>query len=144
MAKPDPKLGMQFIQVVPLEPGVLEFTAWEKALWLWIWEKPWQEKVSIPHLVYLDCPGGTQQIWRMLVLEGQAEMPVDEKEYWSPIQLGWRTRRSFCTLWMSSLCMQRGKVTDEKRGSLVAKEVKPVAVGRSGMAPPVEQESYAP
>ena len=144
MAKPYPKDGMQFIQVVPLEIGVIEFIAWEKALWLAIWNKPHNQKSTIPHLAYLDTPGGRQQTWRILVLEGQAEMPMEEKEWWTPLNFSFPTRRSFATVWMSSLCMQRKTIKEGDRGKLKAKEVKATPAGGPEFRAPEEVEAFAP
>jgi hypothetical protein len=89
----------RFISVVPLErPGVIEFGAWEKAKWLGVWLKPFNVKTTMPHLVFLDCPTTRQIIFRLLILEGQAPLPVDPNEDWTPFGIpAWQTRRSFGT-----------------------------------------------
>jgi len=134
---------MKFVSVVPLErPGVIEFPAWELARWLYIWQKPWNNRTTIPHLVFLDCPAARQVTWRMLLLEGQAQLPLEEAEAWSPLSLGWQTRRSFATLWCSSHC--HAKSADLKRGSIVAREVEPKAIVKPDVTLPAEEEVYAP
>lgn len=137
---------MSFIHVVPLErPGVIEFPAWELAKWVGIWQKPWNERTTIPHLVFLNCPSGRQVTFRMLILEGQAQMPIDPKgeEEWSLLGLPvWSTKRSFASLWMSNNCYAKSK--DLKRGSLVATEVKPVAKRKPDILPPEEEDYYTP
>lgn len=136
--------GMKLIHVVPLEtPGVVEFRAWEKAQWLWVWPKPFNGKTDIPHLVFLDCPGGRQVTWRMLFLEGQAELPIDENEDWAPLSgLGFRTRRSFGTLWMSQHCY--AKANELKRGSLKARTVETKPVHEPEIKLEEEAEAYLP
>jgi hypothetical protein len=142
--KKDPG-GMRFIHVVPLEKdGVIEFKAWEGARWLGIWKKPWNDRTTIPHLAFLDCPSGRQTTWRLLILEGQAQMPIDEKgEEWSYLGLQiWETRRSFGSLWMSTYC--QSKSSEMKRGSLPARLVLPKALGKPAIEVPEEEELLAP
>jgi len=143
--KTEAPLGMRFVHVVPLErPGVIEFPAWELAKWLGLWMKPWNERTTIPHLVFLNCPSGRQITFRMLILEGQAQMPIDPGgEEWAWLGLPiWRTKRSFAGLWMSNYC--QSKASELKRGSLVATEVEAKAKKTPNMLPPQEEELYAP
>lgn len=142
--KKDDSAGMKFISVVPLEkPGVIEFPAWENAKWLHVWQKPWNERTTIPHLVFYDCPSARQITYRMLILQGQAQMPIDAGgEEWSPLGLGWETRRSFGTLWMSNYCYS--KAAELQRGSLVAIEVEPKARFKPDVGAPLEEEAYVP
>ncbi len=137
--------GMKFIHVVPLEKdGVIEFKAWEGAKWLGIWQKPWNERTTIPHLAFLDCPSGRQVTWRLLILQGQAQMPIDTAgEEWAYLGLQvWETRRSFATLWMSTYC--HTKASELQRGSLAARLVLPKALGKPPIGIPEEEELMAP
>jgi hypothetical protein len=55
----------------------------------------------------------------MLVLEGQAAIPLDEK--WLPLSLWFNTRKSFATIWMNAAA--RKKTGEPERGEAKAKEV---------------------
>lgn len=142
--KGDDALHMKYVSVVPMETaGVIEFRAWELAKWLGVWMKPFNQKTSIPHLVFLDSPSQRQITFRMLILEGQAEMPMDESEDWSPLGLEvWPTRRSFGTLWMSTHCY--AKTAELRRGRLVAREVEAEAVSEPEIKAPEEEAAYIP
>ena len=137
---------MKFVSVVPLEkPGVIEFSAWTLAKWIGIWMKPWNERTFIPHLAFLDCPDARQVTWRMLILEGQAQMPIDENEIWSPMGVQvWSTRRSFGTLWMSNHCHARANEVELKRGDLPALTVEAKAIKTPDLQMAEEPEAYTP
>jgi hypothetical protein len=124
----DPASHSRFITVCPLErPGVIEFGAWENTVWLSIWMKPYNQKSEIAHLIFLDCPTARQITYRLLFLEGQAQLPIDAEEDWSILGVNaWSTRRSFGTLWISKNCF--AKSLEPKRGRLVATtiETKPI------------------
>jgi hypothetical protein len=141
--KDELKQHMRFISVVPIErPGVIEFQAWKKAQWLYVWMKPWNERQEIPHLAFLDCPTLDQVTYRMLALEGQAQIPIDEEEEWVPMSIGWPTRRSFCTLWMSQHCYNRTK--ELRRGRAQARVVKAAPLHKPDLSMPEEEEAYIP
>lgn len=142
--KGDPAHHMRLISVVPLErAGVIEFSAWELTRWLGIWMKPFNQKMEIPHLAFLDCPTARQITFRLLVLEGQAELPYEEKEQWSFLDLGtWPTRRSFGTLWLSKGCSSKKEEPD--RGRLEAREVKKEALGEPDVKMQEEVAAYIP
>lgn len=142
--KADPAQHMRMISVVPLErPGVMEFSAWELARWLGIWMKPFNQKMEIPHLAFLDCPTARQITFRFLVLHGQAELPWEEKEEWSYLGLQvWPTRRSFGTLWLSNSCFSKKEEPD--RGRLKARVVEKEALGEPDVKMEEEQELFIP
>ncbi len=142
--KDDPTLHTRFISVVPLEkPGVLEFTAWEKATWMGIWMKPFNVKSEIAHLIFCDCPTARQITFRFLFLEGQAQLPVDPDEEWSAIGLPtWPTRRSFGTLWLSKNCFS--KTEEPKRGRLPARQVETNPITEPPIEAPEEFDASIP
>jgi len=114
--------GMHFVRVIPLtQEGVVEFSAWEKAKWIGIWERPYNVKSTKPHLIFEDCPGARQITYRMLILHGQAQLPMDEK--WMPIPVWWQTRKSFGTLWLNASAQK--KTAEPERGKTPATMVEP-------------------
>ena len=135
-------IGMCFQSVVPLEKsGVIEFQAWERTQWLGIWQKPWNERTTIPHLVFYDCPTEKQVTWRFLILEGQSQMPIDEKEQWKWLGIDiWKTKRSFAGLWISQSCYAKKAELD--RGKLVAREVEKKVTNPSPIAAPEVEEAF--
>ena len=142
-APPTP-IGMCYVSVVPLEKsGVIEFQAWVKTAWLGIWQKPWNERTTIPHLVFFDCPTEKQVTWRFLILDGQAQMPIDPEEEWRPLGLPvWQTRRSFSSIWISNACYS--KKVDLPRGKLVARDVEKKVMAKPSIAAPEEDVAFAP
>ena len=118
------------------EPGIIEFHAWKNAKFMGIWQKPHNDKTTKAHLVYVDCPGEAQITYRFLILEGLAEVPIDEN--WLPFNECWTTRKSFGTLYMNAGAKRKG---DPDRGLRQARQGQP-----SKMLMPVDspEEVYAP
>lgn len=120
--------GSRFVRAVKLPPvGVFEFKAWEKAQFVGIEQRDYNGRVTHPYLIYYDCPGGSQITYRMMVLEGQCQIPDDEE--WAAMGIGaFKTVRSFGTLCVSISSSKRKK--EPVRGGLKAKAAKPdVIVG---------------
>ena len=116
--KPEPPLTT-FVSVIPLEkPGIYEFKCWGKVKLLGVWMKPWNQRDRIPHLVFQDCPTSPDQVVkRILFLEGQAQLPIDESEKWveSGVQV-FPTQRSFGTIWSSANTIMKTKEPKRGRG----------------------------
>ena len=110
-----PKLpSAQFVRAVELTSGVIEFDAWEKAKFVGIEQRDWNGKITKPYLIYVDCPGAEQLTFRLLVLEGQAQIPSDEE--WLPMPLVFKTPRSFGTLFVSGSSHSKKKAPDRPKG----------------------------
>lgn len=113
---------LRFTRCVRLpQSGPFEFRAWEKASFMGIEQREYNGKVTHPHLVFADQPAGPQITYRMLVVEGQAQIPIDED--WVPMATVFKTPRGFGSLWISTSSSRRKKEPD--RGKSKAKEVEP-------------------
>ena len=115
---------MRFSRCVKLpEKGPFEFQAWEKAAFMGIEQRDHNGKVTRPHLVFSDCPAGKQITYRMLVLQGQSQVPMDED--WVPMALVFKTPKGFGSLWLSTSSSRRKKVPDrgEEKGTVVEPDI---------------------
>lgn len=113
--------GIRFIRALLLPgPGIIEFKAWEKAQFMGIEQRDYNGRVKKPHLIYTDCPEGPQITYRMLLIEGQAQVPDDED--WLAMGQCFPTPRSFGTLYICDSSSRKKKVPD--RGKTEAKDAK--------------------
>ena len=113
--------GIRFVRAIELAgPGVIEVEAWEKAQFMGIQQRDYNGRLKKPYLIYTDCPQGHQITYRLLLVEGQAQIPDDED--WLAMGQCFPTPRSFGTLYISDSSSRKVKVP--KRGKTEAKDAK--------------------